>query len=136
MWSKPPLYLPTKLQKIIETTKDKGKKNKNKCRIIWKLLKFFLSSRIDPAPFLKPPFEAAFLFDELSMKLYKEESVFCYTPCYYDCLLSFVNQHFNCFWIYLKIRSDLCSHQSWVVFCTNIYKYMIRLTNRLYQSVL
>jgi hypothetical protein len=43
MWSKPPLYLPTKLQKIIETTKDKGKKNKNKCRIIWKLLKFFLS---------------------------------------------------------------------------------------------
>ena len=43
MWSKPPLYLPTKLQKIIEITKDKGKKNKNKCRIIWKLLKFFLS---------------------------------------------------------------------------------------------
>jgi hypothetical protein len=70
MWSKPPLYLPTsevqgecraelarallnrslhsqfyiaKLQKIIETTKDKGEKYKNKCRIIWKLLKFFLS---------------------------------------------------------------------------------------------
>ena len=43
MWSKPPLYLPTKLQKIIETTKDKSEKYKNKCRIIWKLLKFFLS---------------------------------------------------------------------------------------------
>ena len=28
MWSKPPLYLPTKLQKIIEITKDKGKKTK------------------------------------------------------------------------------------------------------------
>jgi hypothetical protein len=43
MWSKPPLYLPTKLHKIIETTKDKSEKYKNKCRIIWKLLKFFLS---------------------------------------------------------------------------------------------
>ena len=35
MWSKPRLYLPTKLLKIIEITKDKGEKNK--CRIIWKL---------------------------------------------------------------------------------------------------
>ena len=30
MWSKPPLYLPTKLQKIIEITKDKGEKKKQK----------------------------------------------------------------------------------------------------------
>jgi hypothetical protein len=32
-----------KLQKITDITKGKGEKNKNKCRIIWKLLKFFLS---------------------------------------------------------------------------------------------
>jgi hypothetical protein len=43
MWSKPPLYLPTKVQNKTEITKDKGEKYKNKCRIIWKLLKFFLS---------------------------------------------------------------------------------------------
>jgi hypothetical protein len=33
MWSKPPLYLPTKLQKIIETTKDKGEKTKIKATL-------------------------------------------------------------------------------------------------------